>query len=812
MSSRSASRRLPGRPRALALAIHLLLAGAATLAVAPSALAAEQGAPARKNYDIASGSLGDVLARFAGQAGVRLSFDPAWVSGQRSAGLRGSYSVDEGFAHLLAGSGYALNALGDSMYSLRKQPAANAGAQIQLAEITVTGQGERPGSLPKPYAGGQVARGARLGVLGNVDIMDAPFNVTAYTAQTIVDQQSATVAEVLRNDPSVRYTTSDGHNAENFTIRGFEVNSAELAFNGMYGMLPGAHVPTEFLERVEVFKGPAAMLSGIAPSGSVGGVINLVPKRASAEPLTRLSASYASDSRLGLAADIGRRFGENDRWGVRLNASASEGDTALDDQTKRERFAALALDYRGERWRLEMDAYLARQNQSNGSPLMVGFSTLGRVLDAPDPSKNALRGTYARQDSEGAAVRGEFDFHPQWTAYAALGAARYQYDGYLNGTRVVALTGNGNSRGQTYNQEGYSRSVTAEAGVHGAFSTGNLAHKLNASMSLLRTRNGLASPMTSASYTTNLYDPLRTPSLAGAHGAASPTADNVYTSLALSDTVSMLDDALLLTVGARAQRVRQKMATPKAYDETAITPLLGVVVKPWGPSLSLYGNYIEGLSPGITVSTIYANAGETLAPYQTRQAELGVKWDSGAFTHTLSVFDIEKPFTVTSSGSGSALPRLTLDGEQQNRGMEWNMFGQLGHDVRLLGGAAYVRAKQTRASTASTVGRDAPGTPRWTANLGAEWDAPWLPGLTLNARAIYTGAQYLDAASALQIPAWTRWDVGARYAMRLAGHPATVRASVENLADRHYWSGRFGEGFATLGAPRAFKLSMSVDF
>lgn len=572
MSSLPATRGLPGRPRVLALTLPLLLAAAALAPTVP-AHAAEQGAPARKSYDIAAGGLGDVLARFAGQAGVRLSFDPAWVDGLRSAGLRGSYSVDEGFAHILAGSGYELHPLGAGMYSLRKPQTSRAGQPAQLAEITVTAQGERAGDLPRPYAGGQVARGAQLGVLGNVDIMDAPFNVTAYTAQTIVDQQSATVAEVLRNDPSVRYTTSDGHNAENFTIRGFEVNSTELAFNGMYGLLPGAHVPTEFLERVEVFKGPAAMLSGIAPSGAVGGVINLVPKRAGVEPLTRLNASYVSDSRLGLAADIGRRFGENMRWGARLNVSASDGDTTLDEQTKRERFAALALDYRGDRWRLALDAYLARQNQSNGSPLMVGFSSLGRVLDAPDPGKNALRGTYAHQDSEGAAVRAEFDFHPQWTAYTALGAARYQYDGYLNGTRVVVLSSNGNARGQTYNQEGYSRSATAEAGVRGAFSTGSLAHKVNASVSLLRTRSGLASPVTSASYTTNLYDPLRTPALAGPHGAASQTADNVYTSAALSDTVSMLDDALLLTMGARAARapengytesLRRKRADPAA--------------------------------------------------------------------------------------------------------------------------------------------------------------------------------------------------------------------------------------------------------
>ena len=41
------------------------------------------------------------------------------------------------------------------------------------------------GSLPAPYAGGQVATGAQVGLLGNRGVMDTPFNQTSYTAKTI---------------------------------------------------------------------------------------------------------------------------------------------------------------------------------------------------------------------------------------------------------------------------------------------------------------------------------------------------------------------------------------------------------------------------------------------------------------------------------------------------------------------------------------------------------------------------------------------------------------------------------------------------
>lgn len=790
-----------------------LVLGAVGVSTPPAyAQSSASATSAARSYNIQAGPLDRALNSFAAISGVELSSDASLLQGRSSRGLSGIFTVEQGFAELLRGQDLNASRQSNGSYVLVKlaeQRSSQSGG-VTLAAVNVTGTTVSATDLPASYAGGQVARGAKLGVLGNVDVMDAPFNVTAYTSQAIADQQAATVGEVLRNDPSVRFTTSDGHNAENITIRGFEVNSSELAFNGMYGMLPGAHVPTEFLERVEVFKGPAAMLSGIAPSGAVGGVVNLVTKRATDQDLNRLTTSYTSSSHLAQSVDIGRRFGKEKRLGVRFNGSLGYGETTLEDQKKRDNFFSLGVDYRGDRWKMEFDAYSTHQNQSNGSPLMVGFSTLGRVIDAPDTSKNALRGTFARQRTDGFMLRGEVELTRQLTAYAAAGTANYNYDGYVNGTRVVVTNANGNSTGQTYNQAGYTRSTSAETGLRGNFSTGSIAHQVVASFSSLQTTSGLASVANSASYVTNIYDPITNPTLAGAHGAVARSADNVYTSVALADTLSMLDDTTLLTLGARSQRVRQRMASPKAYDESAITPMLGLVVKPWGPSVSLYANYIEALSPGVTVSSVYANEGETLAPYKTRQKEVGAKWEVGSFINTFSLFSILKPSTLVIAGTPRST--LVLDGEQKNQGFEWTISGQLSRQVRVLGGATYTVGEQVRASSAANDGKKAPGVPAWTVNLGSEWDLPWVNGLTLNGRVTYTGPQYLDAANKLELPSWTRWDAGANYALGAFGKPVVLRFAVENLTDENYWSGRFNEGFATLGSPRTYKLSATVDF
>jgi len=797
-----------------ALLTGLMLGG--TFVTLPAAYAqTAASAPAQHQYNIPAGSLEQALNSFAAASGIEFSADASLLQGRNSKGLSGSYSVEAGFATLLQGQHLVASRQANGSYTLvREVPAKTTakGDTPTLAAVHVSSTAPFSNDPIEAYAGGQVARGARIGILGNMDMMDTPFAVTAYTEKTIQDQQSATVGEVLRNDPSVRFTTSDGHNAENITIRGFDVNSSELALNGVYGMLPGAHVPTEFLDRVEVFRGPAAMLSGIAPSGSVGGVINLVPKRAGDDPLTRLTTSYTSNSLLGEAIDISRRFGSHKQWGIRVNSSLKYGESTLEDQTKRENFNSLALDYRGEGWKVELDTYSIHQNQANGSPLMVGFSKLGYVLSAPDPTKNALRGTFARQTTEGAMVRGEVQLNDHLSAYAGFGQARYMYDGYLNGTRIVVTKADGTATAATYNQGGYTHGTTGEIGLRGNFATGVVSHQTVFSLNSQQTTKGIATVATSSSYTTNLYDPNSSPNLAAAHGEVTRSADNRYTSLSLSDTLGFYGDLVQLTLGGREQRVRQRMATPVAYDENALTPLVGLVVKPFGPDVSLYANYIEGLSPGQTVSSSYANYGETLAPFKTKQTEAGVKWDAGNFTNTLAVFRITQPSTVAVD-TGAELTTLTVDGEQRNQGVEWNIFGQITPQWRVLGGAAYTKGKQTHASDSDNNGKKAAGVPEWTVNLGSEVDTPWLlQGLSFNARMTYTDSQYLDSANTMEIPSWTRWDAGARYNTRALGKPLVLRLNVENLTNKHYWSGRFNDGYATIGEALTVKLSASVDF
>lgn len=123
-----------------------------------------------------------------------------------------------------------------------------------------------------------------------------------------------------------------------------------------------------------------------------------------------------------------------------------------------------------------------------------------------------------------------------------------------------------------------------------------------------------------------------------------------------------------------------------------------------------------------------------------------------------------------------------------------------------------IDAELAKTAGGANDGNKAPGVPRVNVNLGGEWDTAFLPGLTLSARAIHTSSQYVDVANTQQIPGWTRYDLGARYALKAGATPLTLRATVENLFNKSYWASAPDSLGIALGAPRTVLMSATVDF
>ena len=123
--------------------------------------------------------------------------------------------------------------------------------------------------------------------------------------------------------------------------------------------------------------------------------------------------------------------------------------------------------------------------------------------------------------------------------------------------------------------------------------------------------------------------------------------------------------------------------------------------------------------------------------------------------------------------------------------------------------AARFWAKLTKTAGGVNQGRYATALPQWQGKLGVEWDVPAVQGLTLTGNALSMSKQYINADNSLSVPGRTVFDLGVRYAVRVADRPVTLRAGVQNVANKAYWAGALTSG---TGAPRTFVASASIDF
>ena len=686
---------------------------------------------------------------------------------------------------------------------------AGALAQAQmpaLAQIEVRDKYERE-DLPVLAPGRKAAKGARLGILGATSIVDAPVHVNAYTRELAEDWSALSLQDVLENDAAVVFTTNKGHLLQNFNLRGLDVTAMDIATNGLYGIAPANSVPIEMFERVEVMRGPNVLLSGMPPLASVAGSVNMVTKRALVEPIADLTATFVSDSYLQAHADVGKRFGPEKRLGLRFNGVYGSGDMGAQDERQKRRVGALGLDYLGDRARFSLDLYSSVNKISNGSPGMFNFlgtgaiRGVGSLLAPPKGDVNMFRGTHGEYDNSGMLARAEVDFTQNWQGYFAVGASQAEGNGLLFGTRAIVTGADGSTRGAIYNVHTESERRTAEAGVIGKFDTGSVQHRLQLSFNILKHKEGTNNTACAYCYTTNMYNPV-TPVFPAAPQWRGHTVENEFRSIALADVMGFANDKLLLTLGLRHQTVKTPLVNGVVsnYSESRLSPMAGLVVRPWGDNVSLFANYTEGLEPGRIVGTGFANAGDSLDPTQTKQGEIGVKLQAGETTHTLSAFRIQKPSIITNASNYQV-----LDGEQRLRGLEWSAFGKLTPTLSLLGGVEYIKARQVN------TGRETYGVPELRARVGMDWDTP-VQGLSVGGRVLHTGSQWIDSGNRLRAPSWSRLDLVTRYQTKFGATPVRFNASVENVTDKNYWIGTFGDGFVMPGAPRTWRVSATVSF
>lgn len=687
----------------------------------------------------------------------------------------------------------------------------HAPARVAVEEVAAT-----PASVEGAYAGGQVANSNLMGALGRQNFVDTPFNVTGFTNELMENKQATEITDVVKNDVSVKDLSLSGANSA-WTVRGFKTTQQDMQFNGLYGIAPRFYTGTEGYERVEIIKGPSALLGGMAPNDTVGGTINFVPKRATDKAINKVKLSYGNGSEFTQHVDVGHRFGDNNKYGVRLNVLNRNGDTSVTDESRHTSAVVIGADVRGDKFRAALDAgYVYHATENPQYRVLFDKKVVAKLkVDTPftpptvdQDMKYGAVDTFRHTTEKYGVISGEYDFNKNWTAYAGVGMRYTSMDYKYNEFNVTNLaTGDANIR-YRHNYQ-INKALSAETGVRGKVVTGDVTHYIGVAASRLEQQVYMKNNQLNTINGLNYLKQTADWGVAKATSWESPLNNKqVLTGVSFTDRIVTKDEAWQFVLGARYQNVRSTSydKEEKTYNEHAVSPAVAVVHK-FNNKVSVYANYMEGLKSGEFAPTKTKNEGELMAPVKTKQVEVGTKLDLGNFAATLSAFEVRNPSYTTDSATNV----YALTSEVRARGLELNVFGEPVKGTRVLGGFMLLDSKYTKDSSSDALtGKTMAGTPRVNAVLGVDQDIKSVKGLSVSTRLNYIGPAYANDANTIKLGGYTTWDLGARYTWNSGQTPMTFRADVYNVLNKNYWNALDRNGII-LGKGRTFMLSLTAN-
>ncbi len=644
-------------------------------------------------------------------------------------------------------------------------------------------------------------------------VIDTPFSVAAFSSDFIQDIQARTLLDVTRNDPSTA-PAGDPLWFDRILVRGFGLG-ADAVFRDGLAINDQGTIALDNKEAIEITKGLSSTRQGIT---SPGGTLNYVVKRPLDTPLTRVTTYGDSFGGYGASTDISRRFGADERFGLRFNFAAEEIRSFVDEVEGDRTFVSAAFDWRAtDRLLLEFEAEY--QDKEISSARGLRLNSFANTADAKAflPSLGPeIRVTqpWAVEPNEQFyfSGRGTYEFTDDWRL--RLSAHRSELTRDQLAVTAFGVQPNGDYEIDYFFDPGQERNNTAVLAVlEGDITTGPVLHELALGYGYVQRDMVWGSGFFSTIGNGNLFNDVVLPE-------PNPTVASSYLqfrsnqhSFFLTDTVKF-NDWLQLFGGARLTRFQNIRGTApsvrtETYDKNVVIPTGGIVIKPI-PSLSLYASYAEGIEQGGTAPITAANANEVFDPLMSEQIEIGAKWElpAGALL-TLAAFEIDKGLEFIDPATNL----YVQDGRQVHRGIEATLSGRVGERLRLIAGAAWLDAEVERTANTALIGKSPQGVPEWQANLYADYDlGGFVEGLSVNAGLYYTGEKSVDRLNTFVVDDYVRLDLGLRYQHALGDSSlATWRLSVENVTDKEYVENtQFGN--LVFGSPLAARFSFAVDF
>jgi iron complex outermembrane receptor protein len=716
-------------------------------------------------------------------------------------------------------------------------------------------------------AGDYAATDAGTGTKTDTPLMQTPLSVQVVPQQVLLDQKVTSIDQALKNVSGVTVggggAADNGQGFSSIKLRGFFTDAHFR--NGVrldsFGSDSGTYA-VEFanVDRVEVLKGPAAILYGMVEPG---GMVNIVTKEPLGTPYYAVEQQIGSYDTYRTAVDATGPLSHDTNWRYRVDASREDSGSSVDLVYNKSTFFAPVVTWRpgaADQLKFEYELRNKEFGQSFGfQPLLNG------ALVNSDPTVNFGEHSpdFERTHLEG--IGWSHQFNDQWSLHQQILANHIQTDGTGFYPYYVCAPGDAvalASDGSTACQPGATGpAVTSGAtvgrfinqvfqNVHtfslnedltGHFQTAGLRHTLLVGADFVRfTDNGGINQIGQLDADVS-YISLSSPVHPGT--AFSGQLTPYIASYSKTDTAGIylqdqlsLPYGLHLLAGLRRQYVRQTgdfgfaggpMAPNPSLTARATTPRVGLLWQA-SSSLSLYGNYAENFGPNNGYSLTVD--GTMVPPTSAHQWELGVKARAfgGKLLATLAYFDLTKTNIPTPDPANPGFVLVT--GAARSRGWELDVQGQVLPGWNVIANYANTDARVSSSNDANNpVGTLLGEIPRNLLHLWTtyEFRSGLLQGFKIGGGATYNGPEpYLYGAlyggnPDARIPGYTVFDLMASCNFKLGRTRLTAQLNANNVLDRKYFSDIQSAGFpadgpyssqtALYGAARSILGSLKVE-